>query len=69
MKHKANACKLPQCVACHYAKMHLKPSGATTEKKVVEKEDGSLKAMNLKPGDMISTDQYISKELSWLSHT
>lgn len=67
-KHKANACKLPQCAACHYAKMHLRPSGSTTEKKVTEK-DGSLKAMNLKPGDMISTDQYVSKELGRLSHT
>ena len=66
--HKANACKLPQCVACHFAKMHLRATEAMTEKKVIEK-DGSLKAEHLKPGDMISTDQYISKELGCLPHT
>ena len=67
-KHKANACKLPQCAACHFGKMHLRATEATTEKKVAAK-DGSLKANHLKPGDMVSTDQYVSKELGRLPHT
>jgi GAG-pre-integrase domain len=36
--HKVNACQLPQCAACHYAKMHLRPTDSITEKKVIKKD-------------------------------
>ena len=48
--------------------MHLQPTEAITEKKMIEK-DGVLKAQNLHPGDMVSTDQYVSKQSGHLPHT
>jgi hypothetical protein len=44
-KHKANTCSHPQCAACHYAKMKLRSTEETVERKV-ESKDGSLKAGN-----------------------
>jgi hypothetical protein len=67
-KHKANSCVLPQCAACHFAKMHLRPTEATTQTIRPEK-DGVLKTGHLKPGEMVSTDQYVSKQLGRLPHT
>jgi hypothetical protein len=48
--------------------MHLRPTESTIEKKV-QKKEGSLKDNNLKPEEMVSTNQYISKELGQLPHT
>ena len=48
--------------------MHLRPTESILEKKVIEK-DGSLKAQHLYPGEMVSTDQYVSKETGRLPHT
>jgi hypothetical protein len=48
--------------------MHLCPTEATTETKV-ESKDGSLKANHLRLGDMVSTDQYVSKQMGRLPHT
>ena len=48
--------------------MHLQPTEAITEKKVIEK-DGALKAQHLHPSDMVSTDQYVSKQTRHLPHT
>jgi hypothetical protein len=67
-KYKANSCVLPQCAACHFAKMHLRPTEATTQTIRPEK-DGALKTGHLKPGEMVSTDQYVSKQLGRLPHT
>jgi hypothetical protein len=47
--------------------MHLRPTDSITEKKVIEK-DGALKAQHLHPGDMVSTDQYVSKQTGRLPH-
>jgi hypothetical protein len=67
-RHKANSCPVPQCAACHYAKQHLRATKATIETKVEQKE-GSLKAEHVRPGDMVSTDQYVSKVTGRLPHT
>ena len=67
-KHKANACQLPHCAACHFAKLHLRATESTVEKTVKARE-GILKTEHLKPGDMVSTDQYVSKLPGRLPHT
>ena len=67
-KSKANTCDRPQCAACHFAKMKRRSTGSSSEQKVMNK-DGILKVGNLKPGDVVSTDQYVSKLLGRLPHT
>jgi len=57
---KATSCQLPKCAACEYAKAHRIPEGADVSKKLPEK-DGILKDNVLKPGEVVSTDQYVSK--------
>jgi hypothetical protein len=42
-------------------KMHLRPTDSITKTKVIQK-DGALKAQHLHPGDMVSMDQYVSKQ-------
>ena len=65
---KASFCPIPDCFACRTAKAHRLPDNSTVEEKVSSK-DGILKAENLKPGSVISVDQYVSKVKGQLKST
>jgi hypothetical protein len=51
-----------------FAKMHLRPTDTTTEKKKPER-DGILKNGKLKPGDMVSINQYVCRQPGCLPNT
>ena len=51
--------ELPQCAGCRLAKTHILPDGSTTTT-IKQATDGALKKDNLRPGALVSTDQYIS---------
>jgi hypothetical protein len=68
-KHpKTSSCPIPQCAACRFGKAHRLPDGAHRQEIRVEK-DGALKVGHLKPGDMVSIDQFVSKVRGRLPHT
>jgi hypothetical protein len=59
-KHRANTCDIPLCQACQHAKAHLQPDQTTVERPV-EAREGVLRANHLRPGEVVSTDQFVSK--------
>ena len=59
-KTKASSCQVPLCAACQFGKMHRRTEGAVIQEKVDEK-DGSLKVNHLRPGQVVSADQFVSK--------
>ena len=62
---KSAVCK---CMACQLAKQTRKPEGTSTNKIKVDK-DGALKKNILRPGAMISSDQFVSSVPDWLPNT
>ena len=65
---KASTCVTPLCAACQYAKAHRRADEATRTEKVPAK-DGILKHGDLRPGQMVSTDQFVSQLGGRLPHT
>ncbi len=49
----------PKCAACQFGKQERNPK-AGSKTKVDEQREGILKADNLKPGELIFSDQYVS---------
>jgi hypothetical protein len=64
----ASSCQLPLCAACQFGKAHRRAEDAIHHEKKPERE-GVLKAGHLKPGEVVSTDQYVSKLRGRLYHT
>jgi Reverse transcriptase (RNA-dependent DNA polymerase) len=65
---KTSSCPAPLCAACRFAKATRRPTETTTIEKDPE-ADGTLKTNNLKPGQMVSTDQFVSQVRGRLTHT
>lgn len=61
-------CALPKCAACQYAKAKLLPDKILLSR-VNSDKDGALEHNILKPGQEVSTDQYVSSLRGILSHT
>ena len=61
-------CPHPKCEACLFAKQHRRTSDS---QKVVNKPDRemAIRRNNLKPGDLVSGDQWISSQPGRLPHT
>jgi hypothetical protein len=57
---KVSTCISPLCTACQLAKAHHRPEEAVVVKKVEEK-DGGLKDGDLRPGQMVSTNKFVSQ--------
>jgi hypothetical protein len=57
---KANSCDIPHCAACQFAKAKRQSEGDHTDVKD-PKKDGVLKDGVLRPGQVVSTDQFVSK--------
>jgi hypothetical protein len=65
---KASTCQSPLCAACRFAKAHLQPT-KTTNTTIDPAKDGGLKSNVLKPGQLVSTDQFVSQVRGRLPHT
>ena len=61
-------CELLKCEGCRLAKAHLLPT-ETEASEVRPEKDRALKKDNLRPGSMVSTDQYVSSVKGRLPHT
>ena len=69
MKEKGlRAGDLPLCEACRLAKATLLPDKTTTIR-IKESKDGALKKNVLRPGAVVSTDQFVSSVRGRLPHT
>ena len=58
-KHVTSKNAICKCMACQLAKQTRRPEGTTVHKLRKEK-DGNLKKGNLRPGSMVSSDQFVS---------
>ena len=64
---KASSCEKPLCAACQLGKNHRRtPHDPKTSKNPIDKVH---KLINLKPGECVSMDQYISSKPGRLPHT
>ena len=59
---------MPLCSACQYGKQHYRYDEVTLHR-VKPTYDGGLKDGHLRPGQMVSADQYVSKPKGRLPHT
>ena len=66
--HIAKAEAVCECAACNFAKAKRRPKGTVRQEIRIEK-DGGLKKEVLRPGAMISSDQYICSTPGRLPHT
>ena len=57
-----------QCAACNFSKQTRRPEGTVKQTIRVEK-DGNLKKNHLRPGGLVSTDQFVSSVPGRLPHT
>ena len=64
----AKSCTPPKCAACILAKQHRRPTGSTKHTNVPDREM-AIRRNDLKPGQMISTDQYVCTFPGRLPHT
>ena len=63
-----SSCEPPICASCQFGKAKRRAIGTETKSKVKERE-GSLKEGYLTPGQMVSTDQFVSSVKGRRSHT
>ena len=61
-------CKMPKCAACEFGRGHSRTNKINTIKKNPMKKQ-ELKKDHLLPGQMVSVDHYISRNLGRLYHT
>jgi hypothetical protein len=57
LKRAAGKCPIPKCASCQYGKQKRRPTGATVQVPVSERE-GSLKSGDLQPGQQVSVDHF-----------
>ena len=58
-RHGVSTCDLPKCSACEFAKAHRQPKGSTVTKKLPKKSN-VISDGHLRPGDLVSIDQFES---------
>ena len=57
LKVAAGRCAIPKCASCQYGKQKRRPTGATKQAPVPDRE-GSLKSGDLHPGQRVSVDHF-----------
>ena len=67
-KSKSISLKGFHCTGCKCGKAHLQPL-PSKKQVLIRKMDGALKQNNIRPGDMVSTDQYTSSVKGRRSYT